>query len=330
MNRILALGLLAVVLGGGSSAIAVAAPPPGVDQTSYAEKLFQKFGRKPVVAATVLQFNNVAVQAWMGAMRQAAEFEGIDLRISDGQNDVLRQTNQLDTFIAQKVDLILVDPVDAKGIIPVVERVHKAGMRIINYDTRADPSIKNLFDTFVGHDWLLAGIMSGMQMVQATGGAGNVVLVEGSPGTDAQFNRTKGIELVLSDYPDLKVIAKEPGYFNRAQGLKVTENMLQAHKQIDVMYFQNDEMYLGGFVAIKASGRRNEMKILSVDGAPEVFASIKKGDLDYEVVGQFILQGWLTIATAAKDLMGEKLPPLVPVELYMVDKTNVDVVPPGW
>ena len=329
MRWLLALGLLAAVLGGGTCATAVAAPPAGVDQNSYADQLFKKFGRKPVVTATVLQFNNVTIQRWMEAMKQAAEFEGIDLRIVDGQNDVARQTNQIDTFIAQKADCILVDPVDAKGIIPVVQRVHQAGIPVINYDTRVtDPSVK--FDTYVGHDWLMAGIMSGLQMVQATGGAGNVVLVEGSPGTDAQFNRTKGIELVLSDYPNLKIVGKEPGYFNRAQGLKVTEDLLEAHKRIDVMYFQNDEMYFGGFSAIKAAGRRNEMKILSVDGNPDALAAIKKGDLDYEVVGQFKLQGWLTIEAAAKDLLGQKLPTWIPVELYLADKTNVDVVPPAW
>ena len=327
MKRIFALGLLAALVGGAPAAIAAA--PAGVDQTSYAEQLFKKFGRKPVVAATVLQFNNVTIQRWMEAMKQAAEFEGIDLRIVDGQNDVARQTNQIDTFIAQKVDLILVDPVDAKGIIPVVERVRKAGIPVINYDTRVpDPSVK--FDTYVGHDWLMAGVMSGLQMVQATGGAGNVVLVEGSPGTDAQFNRTKGIELVLSDYPNLKIVAKQPGYFNRAEGLKVTENLLQANKKIDVMYFQNDEMYFGGLPAIKAAGRRGELRILSVDGNPDALAAMKKGDLDYEVVGQFKLQGWLTIEAAAKDLLGQKLPAWIPVELYMADKTNVDVVPPAW
>ena len=59
------------------------------------------------------------------------------------------------------------------------------------------------------------------RIVAATNGKGNVVLVEGSPGTDAQFNRTKGIELVLSQYPDIKIIAKQPGYFNRDQGLNL-------------------------------------------------------------------------------------------------------------
>ena len=84
--------------------------------------------------------------------------------------------------------------------------------------------------------------------------------------------------------------------------------MLQANKDIDVIYFQNDEMYFGGMKAIEASGRRGEMKIVSVDGNPEALAAIQKGELDYEVVGQFNLQGWLVIETAAKVLAGEQVP----------------------
>lgn len=303
-------------------------PPPGASQESYKEQLLAKFGRPPVVAATVIQFNNVTIQRWMEEMKKAAAFHGIDLRLVDGQNDVARQSNQVDTFIAQKADCILVDPADAKGILPAVERIKKAGINCaVNFDTEAP---EGDFDTYVGHNWLMAGIMSGLQIVDASGGAGNVVLVEGSPGTDAQFNRTKGIELVVAAYPNLKIIAKQPGYFNRDQGLQVTENLLQAHKDIDVIYFQNDEMYFGGIKAIEAAGRRNEMKILSVDGNPDALEAIKQGNLDYEVVGQFKLQGWLSVEAAAKVLLGEKVPRWTPVKLYMADKTNVERTPPGW
>jgi ABC-type sugar transport system substrate-binding protein len=178
-----------LLLGGGF--VRADGPPPGAGQESYGRKLMAKLGHKPVVAATVIQFNNVTIQRWMEEMKKAAEFHGIDLRLVDGQNDVARQTNQIDTFIAQKADCILVDPADAKGILPAVERIKKAGINCaVNFDTEAS---EGNFDTYVGHNWLMAGIMSGLQIVDASGGAGNVVLVEGSPGTDAQFNRTKGI-----------------------------------------------------------------------------------------------------------------------------------------
>jgi ribose transport system substrate-binding protein len=327
MKRLTLLTLLAVLLGGNCNVILAAGPPAGAGQTSYKEKLSAKLGKKPVVAVSVLQFNNVTIQKWLGAMREASDFHGIDLRVADGQNDAARQSDQNDNFIAQKVDLILIDPVDAKGILPVVARINRASIPVINFDVRAEGG---QFATFVGHDWLMSGIMSGLQIVDATGGEGNVVLVEGSPGTDAQFSRTKGIELVLSLYPKLKIVAKQPGYFNRTEGLKATESLLQAQKHIDVFYYQNDEMYFGGIKAIEAAGRRNEMKILSVDGNPEALQAIQKGDLDYEVVGQFYLQGWLVMEAAAKVLAGEQVPAVFPVKLYMADKTNAGNVPPAW
>jgi len=183
MKWLTLLAFLAAVYAISTSATLAAGPPPGASQTSYKDKLSAKFGRKPIVAVSVLQFNNVTIQKWLGAMREASEFHGIDLRVADGQNDAARQADQNDNFIAQKVDLILIDPVDAKGILPVVERINNAQIPVINFDVKA---AGGHFATFVGHDWLMSGIMSGLQIVDATGGEGNVILVEGSPGTDAQ------------------------------------------------------------------------------------------------------------------------------------------------
>ena len=95
------------------------------------------------------------------------------------------------------------------------------------------------------------------------------------------------------------------------------EKILEAHKKIDAWYFQNDEMFFGGIKAIKAAGRREQMKILSVDGNPEALRAIATGDLDYEVIGAFNLQGWLVMETAAKVLIGEKVPKQIVVPLSM-------------
>jgi ABC-type sugar transport system substrate-binding protein len=331
MKRIFALALLFALTGtaisGIGSAAAAVEPPPGISKESYASKLLAKFSKKPTVAISVVQFNNVTIQSWMDAMRHGADLHGINLIIEDGQNDAAKQTSQYENFIAQKVDLILVDPVDAKAIVPVVKRINEAHIPVINYDA---PAEGGNFVTSVYMDWLMAGIMSGVQIVEATGGKGNVVLVEGTPGFAAQFLRTKGIELVLSAYPDLKIVAKQTGMFNRAEGLKVTEQLLQAQQNVNAWYFQNDEMFFGGIKAIKAAGKRDGMKILSVDGNPEALKAIGAGDLDYEVVGGFNLQGWLVMETAAKVLMGEKVPDKIVVPLTMADKSNWDKVRPAW
>jgi inositol transport system substrate-binding protein len=160
--------------------------------------------------------------------------------------------------------------------------------------------------------------MSGLQIVEATGGHGNVALVEGTPGFAPQLLRSRGIELVLSAYPGLKIVARQTGMFNRQDGMAATQKILDAHNKIDAWYFQNDEMFFGGIKAIKSAGRRGEMKILSVDGNPDALRAISTGDLDYEVVGGFNLQGWLAVETAAKILLGEPVPKQIVVPLSMI------------
>ncbi len=326
--RLAAVSILAGLLLGGVGGIANALePPPGISTDSYAEKLFEKFGRKPVVACSVPQYNNVTIQAWMEAMRGGAELHGIELILTDGLNDGAKQVAQYENFMAQQVDLILVSPVDNKAIVPVIKRMNEAGIPVVNFDSRAEGGE---VITYVGMDWFMAGIMSGLQIVEATGGKGRVLLVEGTPGFAAQYLRTGGIELVLSGYPDIEIVAKQPGFFNRADGLKVTEQLLQANKDIDAWYFQNDEMFFGGLKAIEDAGRRDEMALLSVDGNPEALKAIGTGDLDYEVVGGFGLQGWMVLEVAAKVLAGEEVPSQITVPLTMADKRNWQTVAPGW
>ncbi len=289
-------------------------PPPDVSKDSYASKLQSKFGRKPVVATSVAQLANFTIKSRSDMMRRAADFHGIDLIMLDAQNNAALQASQYENFIGQHVDLILVEPVDEMAMVPVIRRINAANIPVINY---CSPNDNYSYVTIVFMDWLMAGVMSGMQIVEATGGEGNVALVEGTPGFAPQFMRSRGIELVLSAYPGISIVARQTGMFNRSDGTKATARILEAHQKIDAWYFQNDEMFFGGIKAIKASGRRDQMKILSVDGNPEALRAISTGDLDYEVVGGFNLQGWLLIETAAKVLMGEKVPKQIVVPLSM-------------
>ena len=329
IKRLFIVAAMASFLGTGiGAALADTVAPPGASQTSLKDVLFKKFGRKPIVAASVQTFQIVTIQKWVEQMKLAADFEGIDLRLADAQGDSAKQADQIDAFIAQKPDIILVDPVDLTAVVPAIKRINAAGIPVMNYDGGVAKGGNIL--TFIGHDWLAAGIMSGLQIVAATGGEGNVVLVQGEPGSGAMTLRTQGINMVLAAYPKLKIVAQEPANWNRDKALTVTESILQAQPHIDAFYFQNDEMYFGGVKAINAAGRRGEMKILSVDGDPAAYDAIRKGQLDYEVTGQFLLQGWLTIQTAAQYLAGQKVGAFVPVKLYMVDLTNVETTPTAW
>ena len=289
-------------------------PPPDVGKVSYANRLQGKFGKRPVVATSVAQLANFTIKSRSDMMRRAAEFHGIDLIMLDAQNSAVVQASQYENFIIQQADLILVEPVDENALVPVIRRINAANIPVINYCT---PNEKYDYVTIVFMDWLIAGVMSGLQIVEATGGDGNVALVEGTPGFAPQFMRSRGIELVLSAYPGIKIVARQTGMFNRVEGMIATEKILEAHKKIDAWYFQNDEMFFGGIKAIKAAGRREQMKILSVDGNPEALRAIATGDLDYEVIGAFNLQGWLVMETAAKVLMGEKVPKQIVVPLSM-------------
>lgn len=280
--------------------------------------------KKARVGATIPTFNQSAFVAIMAGMNQAAKDYNIDLSILDGQNDSAKQLSHIETFITQHMDAIMVDAVDETSLVAGVKAANKAGIPVENFDRRVTGGGDML--VYVGSEWRLNGLQSGVQAVLALNGEGNVVIIEGTPGSSVTHDRAAGFLAAIGLYPNIKVIARQTGNFNSADAQKAMEDILQAHpKDINAVWFMNDDMYDGGLTAIKAAGRRNEMKLLSIDGNHRECEALKRGDLDGEVLLDIYGMGYEPVRAVAEYLNGRRdFPAWIKLWTVGLDKSNID------
>jgi ABC-type sugar transport system substrate-binding protein len=242
---------------------------------------------KKLIGWSVAYFDHPVYQLMMKAAQQLADKGGVDITFADGKNDPAVQASQIENFIAQRVDGIILTPCVSDPLMPAVKHVNLSGIPFILVDRRMDPRNSGIkWEAMVSWDMPKSGTIGGEQIVKALDGKGNLVVIEGTPGAGSTIDRGSAMNDVIKKYPDIKVIAHLPADFNRAKGQDVVENVLQRFPkgQIDAMYFMNDEMFFGGLQAIKAAGRLHEFITISCDGEKEALDLIRKGELDYDCI----------------------------------------------
>ena len=307
---------------------------------------------KKTLGWSVAYFDHPVYQLMMQAAQKLADDSDCKVIFADGKNDPSVQASQVDNFIAQGVDGIILTPTVSDPLIPAVKKINDAGIPLVMADRRMQTHGQPIkWDALVSWDMVKSGTIGGEQTVEAIGGKGNIVVVEGTPGAGSTIDRGNAFYEVIAKHPEIKILAKIPANFNRAKGQEVTENILQRFKpgEIDAIYYMNDEMTFGGLQAIKGAGRLHEFKIISVDGEKEAMALLRAGEIDYEAIFHpddqavainimcDIVHG-RTPDLANQTFNGRKMDlvefegmPWVRPTVYAVDKTNADLPEnQGW
>ena len=221
------------------------------------------------------------------SIKSEAAKRGIDLKFADAQQKQENQIKALRSFIAQGLDVIAFSPVVETGWEPVLREIKAASIPVILTDRAVDVSDDSLFTTFIGSDFVEEGRRAGNWVVKATGGKGNIVELQGTPGSAPAIDRKKGFEEVLAKYPDLKIVKSQSGNFTRAQGKEVMEAFLKSPeaKSINVLFAHNDDMALGAIQAMEEAGVKpgTDILVISIDGVRAAFEAMVAGKLNCTV-----------------------------------------------
>ncbi len=271
------------------------------------------------VGLSVSTLNNpFFVQLKSGAQAEAKK-EGVDLTVTDAQNDASQQANQLQNFTSQNVKAIVVNPVDSDAAGPAVKAANKAGIPVVAADRGVN---KAELATTVASDNVEGGRLAAKTLAESLGGKGTVVVLQGTAGTSAANERGRGFNEGITAYPGIKVVAQQSADFDRTKGLDVMTNLLQAHSDVTGVFAQNDEMALG---AVKALGDKagTSVKVVGFDGTPDGLTAVRNGTLFASVAQQPKELGKLAVQNAVKAAKGEKLDDLVKVPVKVVTEKNV-------
>jgi ribose transport system substrate-binding protein len=227
------------------------------------------------------------------------------------------QMSQIEDAIIKRPDAVVFIPVDFQAMVPGIEQMNAAGIPIVNL---TDRSAGGEFISFVGCDDYRLGLESGRYLLERMGRRGNVIILEGVGGSNNSNARVGGFMEAIAEAPDVTLLASQPGNFQRLQALQVTENLLQAHQQIDGIMAANDSMALGAIEAVDAANRT--ALVTSINGTKEAVDAIKAGKLLASTDCNGFVQGCIGAMVAIRHL--RDLP--VPVEFEfpqpVIDNTN--------
>lgn len=262
--------------------------------------------------------------AFTTAVSAGATAKGEELKVTvdvlDGKQDPATQASQIETCIAQGYDGVMVEPISADAIVPAVKAANEAGMPVLtvvqqmkNQDTMAI--------AYCGGDESKAGKLQMEKALEILGGKGNIVVLYGPMGSDAQLSRKAGYDEVLAANPDVKIVFEDTANWKTDEALAKVETWLQTGTQIDAIIAQNDSMALGALKACEDAGKT--IPCFGLDAVDDALAAVKAGRLTGTVSQDAYGQGALGVETMVKHLNGEAVEPLNFTECVWIDSANI-------
>jgi ribose transport system substrate-binding protein len=266
-------------------------------------------------------------EPWRVAMNDqiaaaAKQYPEFNVVFSDAGQDNSKQVADVENFIQQKVDLLIISPNEAAPLTAVVKKAYDAGIPVIVLDRKVEG---DAYTQFIGADNVVIGKAAGEFVAKYLGDAGgNVVEIKGLEGSTPQKERHDGFMAGIASNPNIKIIAAQNCDWLRDKAVTVMEAMLQANKKIDVVYGHNDPAAEGAYIAAKNAGREKEMIFVGIDGLPT-----PDGGLKSVIEGRLIVThiyptgGKEAIENAYKLLVkGEKLEKTITLGTLQVTKDN--------
>ncbi|MGV8888319.1 MAG: sugar ABC transporter substrate-binding protein [Pseudomonas sp.] len=279
------------------------------------------------IGVSMSQFDDT----WLTYLRESMDKkaksypDGVQLQFEDARSDVVKQLSQVENFISQKVDAIVVNPVDTAATKKITEAAVKAGIPLVYVNRRPDDLKLPKGVVTVASNDLEAGEMQMQYLADKMGGKGDIVILLGDLANNSTTNRTKGVKDVLAKYPNIKIEQEQTGTWLRDKGMTLVNDWLTQGRKFDAVIANNDEMAIGAAMALQQAGvEKGSVLIAGVDGTPDGLNAIKKGNMAVSVFQDAKGQADGSIDTAVKMAKNEPVEQAVWVPYRLITPQNVD------
>jgi len=243
------------------------------------------------------------------AMKKEAQVENVPLEVSIANQDLSKQLADVEDFITKGVDIIIISPVDSKGVRSAINKATKAGIKVITVDV---PANNVEVTSFVGTDNFAGGEKAGELMAKTIGEKGNVAVIE-YPTVQSVVDRVEGFKKAISNYPDIHIVAVQPG-ITRSEALAAAQNILQANPDIAGIFGFGDDAALAAASAVKAARLETQVKVIGFDGMEEARAAVRNDPVMVGVIAQYPDEmGKVAVQTAVKVIKGEEVAAKQPI-----------------
>lgn len=285
------------------------------------------------VGVSMALFDDNFLTVLRNGMISMADDKGIDLQVEDAQNDVAKQLDQINNFVASGVDAIIVNPVDTSATQAMTKAAEAAGVPLV-YVNRQPINVDTLPDNqaFVASNEIESGTLETFEVCkilrsQGKGGGAKAYVMMGELSNQAAVQRTKDIHDILStDMCNfISIVDEQTANWSRDQAQDLMTNWLSSGEQFDAVIANNDEMAIGAIQAMKAAGLdMGEIVVGGVDATQDALAAMAAGDLDVTVFQNAAGQGAGALDAALRLAKGEEVDQKVYIPFELVTPANID------
>jgi len=260
----------------------------------------------------------VAMNAEVAA--RAKDFPDLQIVYADAQQDNARQVADVENFLRQKIDLLMISPNEAKPLTPIVRKAFEQGIPVVVLDRAIEG---DTYTVFIGADNREIGKAAGKYVAELLRGKGDIVEIMGLPGSPPARDRSEGFREAIAASPDLKIVHDPVANWLREEAMAQMESALAAHEHIDLVYAHNDPMAMGAYLAAKAKGREGEMKFVGIDGLAGLDGG-RQMVADGKLLATFVYPtgGREAVDAAVRIFAGEKVPHKIVLPTLMITKEN--------
>lgn len=279
--------------------------------------------KKIIVGVSLLNLSSEFIVMLNKSLEAKAKELDVELIVNDAQRSPERQVQQVENFIAQQADAIILNPCEVEASSPAVDKALAAGIPIVNVnsETKSTPT------AFVGSHDEESARLAMEYIAKRLNGQGNVVMMHGYMGQAAQIKRDQGAREVLAKYPGLKLLADQTAEWDRAKAMALMENWIQSYcPKINAVFAQNDEMGLGALIALEQAKLKDKIIVASVDAIADALQAVKDGRLDATVFQDARGQAGTALEIAVKLVRKQPCEKQVFIPFQLVTKENVDTM----
>ena len=280
-----------------------------------------KDSQQRVIGVSLLNRAHVFYKDLESGIREEAKLKGFRLVVTSAEFDLGKQIAQVEDFVTQKVDAIVVCPVDSKGIGNAIKAANRAGIPIFTADIAAD---EGGVVSHIASDNVAGGRLAGEYLAKRLDGRGKIALIN-HPVVTSVLDRVRGFQEAISKYPEFVVVADVEGEGVRDKSMQAASDVLQAHPNLDGIFGINDDSALGALDAAQTFSRKG-IVIVGYDATPAaVKAILEDSPLKADVIQYPEKIGRGTIDAIARYFRGENIPRVIPIEVGIVDKTTASL-----
>jgi inositol transport system substrate-binding protein len=297
-----------------------------ITATAFAGGGAAKSGGKTLVGYVCTNFNDTfqgyVMNEFKGYFADKPEYT---LDLQDAQEDVVKQQDQVNNLIAKGAKALVVVPVNTSAMAPITKACQdkKVPLVYVNRNPFGDAN-PPAGVYYVGSQEIAAGQMQAESLGKLLNGQGGVCILIGKLDNEGAILRTQGNEDTFkSKFPNIKVLAKETGNWQRDQGMSLAENWITAYGQnLKAILGNNDEMALGAAEACKKANR-TDIIVMGVDAIPDALTAVGNGTLKATVLQDSAGQGKGAAEAAVNALTGKSQPPINWVPFVYIDQSNL-------